>query len=376
MRRYVATLFRLKELFLIPLITVPAIALIVTYYTGREYVVETKVWVDPSLLLNLNASSSTVRVTPSQAEATTLQERMSTEAFRLEVIRRSGLEQAIQEGLWPVPSKLGEQVAGVPVVSSIARAMGVVTPVGQEQAMDLALKMVETQVGISSEGNNLLVVNYTGTEPFLGKRLVEETLGYYNEIATERDVAESERGIQFYTAQAERQKELMDAAAEAERRFLEVYPEPLPPQRRPAAEQAELARLQSAANLERVFYEDALRKLESVRLTGQANIAERTDGFQVIDAPEVPAQPRLATKALILNMIVGLTLGGMISTAGVVLLTWTDRTVRTKEDVEESVSVPLVEQVPLLSGFSGKKSASVRTALTDILNPRESAALR
>jgi hypothetical protein len=60
----------------------------------------------------------------------------------------------------------------------------------------------------------------------------------------------------------------------------------------------------------------------------------------------------------------------MISVAGVVIVTWTDRTVRTKEDIEETVSVPLVEQVPLVSSFSNKGGARVRTALTDILNPR------
>jgi uncharacterized protein involved in exopolysaccharide biosynthesis len=292
------------------------------------------------------------------------------------VIRRSGLELAIQEGLWPVPSKLGEQVAEVPVVRSIARAMGVVTPVGPDQAMDQALKMVETQVTVSGEGNNLLVVRYLGTEPFLGKRLVEETLAHYNEIATARDVATSEQSIQFYLDAVETQKARFDAASEQERSFLELYPEPLPPQRRPAAEQAQLATLSEATNLERVFYEEALRKLEQVREASSAAVVRRTNGFQLIDAPEVPEQPRLASQALVLNMIIGLTLGGMISAAGVILVTWTDRTVRTKEDVEEAVSVPLVEQIPLLSGFSGKRGAGVRTAFTDILKPREGQALR
>jgi hypothetical protein len=241
--------------------------------------------------------------------------------------------------------------------------------------MEQALKMVETQVTVEAEGNNLLVVRYLGTEPFLGKRLVEETLGYYNEIATEQGVATSEQSIQFYLNAVETQKARFDAASEQERRFLELYPEPLPPQRRPAAEQAELVRLGNATNLERVFYEEALRKLEQVRQASSAAVAARTSGFQLIDAPEVPDQPRLASQALILNMIIGLTLGGMISAAGVVLVTWTDRTVRTKEDVEEAVSVPLVEQVPLLSGFSGK-GAGVRTAFTDILKPREGQALR
>jgi uncharacterized protein involved in exopolysaccharide biosynthesis len=373
LRRYVATLFRLKELFLIPIITVPAIALIVTFYTGREYKVEAKVWVDPSDLLTTQvlSSSSSARVTPATLEASTLTDWLSTEAFRQEVIDRAGLGQAIEEGLWPVPSKLGEQVADIPVVRNIAKAMGVVTPVAPEPAEGLALKMVLSQVGASSEGTNLLIVTYIGTEPFLGKRLVEETLTVYNEKATDSDLRHSERAVTFYTYQVDQQKAKLDVAEQDYSQYLILYPEPLPGQIRPASETAELDRLAGSVRLERALYEDALRQLESVRVVAEAVISNRTESFAVIDAPVVPDQPRLASSALILNLIVGLTLGGMITTAGIIGITWTDRTVRTREDVEDAVSIPLVERVPLVSGFSSKKGPDVRAALIGALNPRD-----
>lgn len=367
MRRYVATLFRLKELFLIPIITVPAIALIVTFYTGREYRVEAKIWVDP-VGLTPGEDRTSDRVTPSTVEANTLTEWLSTESFRAEVINRSGLSDAINQGLWPVPSDLGEQVAGVPVVRSLARGMGVVTPVGRDEAQDLAQSVVEKQITVSSEGTNLLAVAYTGIEPFLGKRLVEETIIFYNEKSASRQLENSELGVEFYSRQESLQLQRLQAAEEAERNFLINNPEPLPGQTRPASELAELDRLRRTIALERTLYEEASRRLELVRIEGESAIASRNESFAVVDLPEVPDSPRLASSALILNLIVGLTLGGMITGAGVIALTWTDRTVRTKEDVEETVSIPLVEQVPLLSGFSDKNS-SVRSALTAILAP-------
>ncbi len=368
LRRYVATLFRLKELFLIPIITVPAIALIVTFYTGREFRVEAKIWVDPVNFLPSDSRTSD-RVTPSGAEAATLTEWLSTESFRAEVIQRSGLADAIDQGLWPVPSELGEQVSTIPLVRGVARGMGVVIPASRDEAEDLAQKVVEDQISVRSEGNNLLAVAYTGIEPFLGKRLVEETIIFYNEKASIRQIENSQLGTEFHGRQAELQLQKLQAAEAAERNFLITNPEPLPGQTRPASELAELDRLRRTIALERTLYEDAQRTLERVRIEGERAISSRAESFAVVDLPVVPAEPRLAGSALVLNLIVGLTLGGMITGAGVIALTWTDRTVRTKEDVEETVSIPLVEQVPLLSGFSDRKNTSVRSALAAILAP-------
>lgn len=371
MRRYVATLFRLKELFLIPIITVPAIALIITFYTGREYMVESRIWVDPSGYLQETTGGSGANVTPSGSETRTLSERLSTESFRAEVIRRAGLADAIDQGLWPVPSELGTQVAGIPVVRGIARAMGVVIPVNRDEAIDLAQKVVETQISVSSDGVNLLSVSYTGSEPFLGKRLIEETIVYYNETASGRQQEDSQIGTEFYGRQVEIQLEKLVAAEEAERAFLIANPEPLTGQVRSASERAEIDRLSRAIAIERTLYEDALQRLEQVRIQGEAAISSRNVSFAVVDLPEIPNQPSLATSALILNLIVGLTLGGMITGAGVIAITWTDRTVRTREDVEDMVSIPLVEQVPLVSGFSDKKNLGVRSALAALLAPPE-----
>jgi uncharacterized protein involved in exopolysaccharide biosynthesis len=368
LRRYVTTLFRLKELFLIPIITVPAIALIVTFYTGREYRVQAKIWVDPSGFLTSTTSGSGQR-TPSVIEAGTLTEWMSTESFRTEIIKRSGLQDAIDEGLWPVPAKLGEQVAGIPVVRSIARAMGVVTPAGQDEAVDLAHTLIERQIVIASEGNNLLSVRYTGVEPYLGKRLIEEGIILYNEKTAARQQSDSVLSVEFYGRQAELQLQKLNAAEAAERSFLISHPEPIGGQNRPASELSEIARLARTVALERTLYEDALRKLEQVRIQGEAAISNRNESFAVVDLPEIPPKASLAGSALILNLIVGLTLGGMITGAGVIMLTWTDRTVRTKEDIEETVKIPLVEQISLISGFNDRKNIGVRSAFTAVLAP-------
>ena len=323
---------------------------------------------DPSGFLQNTGSSSTTK-TPSSIESSTLSEWLSTESFRDEVISRSGLRDAIEQGLWPVPSELGERVAEVPIVRSVARGMGVVTPVNPDQALSMAQDMVETQISVRSEGNNLLSVRYVGVEPFLGKRLIEESIIFYHEKASGRQLEDSQLGTTFYGRQAELQLQKLLAAEDAERTFLLANPEPLTGQRRPASETAELDRLTRAVTLERNIYEDALRTLETVRIQGEAAISSRNESFAVVDLPEVPAQAKLAVPAMILNLIVGLTLGGMITVGGVIVLTWTDRTVRTKEDIEGIVSIPLVEQVPLVTSFSEKKGLGVRTALAAVLAP-------
>ncbi|MEX0761265.1 MAG: hypothetical protein WD208_10640 [Dehalococcoidia bacterium] len=364
MRRYAQTLFRFKELVLIPLIAVPALALIVALYTGKEYEVEAIIWVDQNRFLETLTMSSPTRSTPSTVEGASLNEWFATKAFRMEVINRSGMAAAIENGNWPVPSKLGEQVAQVPIVRSIARALGVVMPVSPDEASNQAMNMMERQISVSAEGNNLLRARYVGKEPALGARLLEETLAYYNEKATDRQVADSQMEVEFYTRQVELQKERLDRAAGAEWSFLELYPEPMLGQTRPATELVELDRLRSAWQLEHTLYETALRKLEEVRIAGEAAVYGRNDSFAVVDPPVVPENAHVGIQALVMNLIVGVTLGGMIGGSAIVLLTWVDRTVRTREDVEDAVAVPLVAQVPQIGrGTRGKDW--VRLALTD-----------
>ncbi len=364
MRRYLETAFRYKEIFLVPVILIPALAILIVAYTGREYKLEARVWVDPSRLLeDLSIGSS--RSSPSAVEGKAMQEWLTTDAFRAEVVQRSGLGAAVDDGKWPVPSTLGKQLAKVPVVRSVARRMGVVMPVGHDEAMDMALKLVASSLTVTAEGNNLLLLTYRGRHPVLGQRLLQETLTHYNERITARQVEDSRLGVDFYSRQTQIQKVRLDQAAEVQRQYLAAYPDPLPGQSRPAAEQAELQRLDQAHTLERTLYEASLRKLEDVRVSGEAALSGRLDSFLVVDMPPIPDSPGLPTKKIVTNLVLGIALGLMVGVTPVLVLTWGDNQIRTRADVEEALSVPLLAEIPELAA----RKVSVRSSVATMLSP-------
>ena len=359
MRRYAETLFRHKELFLAPVIIVPTIALLIAFYTGRTYKVEATVWVDPSQYLT---DTTRIATTPSQVEAQALQEWFETESFRLEVMNNAGLTEAIARGDWPVPSELGTSLAGIPVISGLAGMVGVAMPVPQAKAQDAALEMMEQTIAVSATGNNLLAVTYTGKEPFLGQRLLEEALALYNNRSTQAQIDETASSVAFYSEQAEIQRGRMDAAAEAVATFLRNFPDPVAGQVRPAAEVAELDRLRGALSLERELYQWVLTRLEEVRITAEAQVASRTSSFLLIDTPTVPSSASLPASTLAMVLMLGLTLGGIIGLVPIGILTWTDHTVRTREDVTDMVNVPVLAEVPLVRNGRRSQMGWVRSS--------------
>ena len=99
MQRYIETLFRRKDLFLIPIIFIPLVTLMVSLVTGREFVVNATVWVEPNSFLTQQSGSS--RTSPNERQAIAISDRLRTVSFRREIMDRSGLTDAVIEGTWP-----------------------------------------------------------------------------------------------------------------------------------------------------------------------------------------------------------------------------------------------------------------------------------
>lgn len=348
MKRYLETLFRFREVFLIPVLTIPIIALVAMAYTGKQYEVVSSIWVQPSPFLDPLIRS---RTTPSEIEAQALREWLATKAFRKEIMDRVGLTDAIRRGEWPAPSQLKVKIPGL------------ASAVSKDAALDAGLDMIGDRLRISTPGDNLLRIRYKGKEPFLGERLVDETIDLYNEKALKSQAAGVKTGIGFYTRQVQQQKNRLDEAAGELRTFLELRPAPPPGEPRPADEEAALENLRRNYLLEQTLYESGLRRLEQVRTEGEAAISNRTQSFVIVDPPDEPKTTGFTKRSIVMYLMLGSTLGVALGLVPIVLLTWLDNRVRTRDDVERLVRAPLIVQVPLLPRSWKRHAGLVRVAL-------------
>lgn len=367
MRRYLETLFRQKELFLIPALAVPLVALLAVALAGPRYDVTASIWVAPSPFSGPSGSSRSAPPS-NELEAQALREWLKTESFRREVMDRVGLSSAIQQGRWPVPSQLqlfmrDTGLGSLPLVGAALRAMGLVAPSTKDDAMAHGLRTISSSLKVASDGNNLLLITYSGNEPALGRRLVEEMIVLYNEKTLAVRGEEVRAVTDFYTRQVTLQEERLGQAAQALQGYLAAHPEPPPGTARPPAEAAELENLRRNYVLAQTLYEHALSRLEEVRIETEAAISNRDQSFQVIDVPLEPEMASLSTRSIIMTLLLGLLLGATLGLVPIVVSTWLDGKVRTREDVERAISTPLIAQVPILPGEGADMRGNVRRML-------------
>jgi len=191
MNRYFETFLRRKEVFLIPIIIVPIMALVLFFGRGPQYAVKTSIWVDWAKTVDPVSSS---KVNPNTLQAQGMKDWLATEDFKQELMDRVGLTGAISQGQWPVPSPIqratGQFGMGRIVgIGSILKSMGLALPTSAGEAVVYGHSMISKTVKVTPVGNNLLSISYKGSEPILGKRLVEETILLYNQKTQDLETA-------------------------------------------------------------------------------------------------------------------------------------------------------------------------------------------
>ena len=374
MRRYLETLFRHKRVFLIPALAIPLIGIFLAVYSERAYEVSAAVWVEPSPFLDpLNTPPS--QRSANEIEAQAMRERLATEAFRKEVMDRTGLTDAIMNGKWPAPSRLWVEVnntpglAKVPGVTLPLRVLGMAPPSSTSLALARGMDMIEDSLTVSTDENkilknqNLITITYKGKEPELGKRLIEETIALHNEETLESQTEAAKLGVEFYTNQVRNQAEKAIQAAEAQTRFLELHPPPILGQFRPGPEQVELDSLTRNVLWERTVYEATSQQLDLIKLNSLVSISNRNQSFNIVDPPLEPQTTFTTKRSIIMGVVFGIVLGFAVGMVPIILLTWVDSTVRTKGEIQEVLNTPLVTEVPVVFMGSKKKRDLVRKML-------------
>lgn len=343
MRPYLETMFRLPFLFIVPAIALPVLVFFGLKAMPQTYKVQAAMWVDSPATLQRNQQGQIQ--TASAMEAQTFRERLSTQAFRDQVIKDAGLGDAVDKLQWPKGKAPGKWLAGVPGLSPLAKALGGTDPANKDAAWKRAYAVV-LGMRIKDEGNNVFTVTYVGPDGDIGQKLVNiATKDYLAEKA-----AANKKKIDDHNAINQAYVDAAKADVDANRAAYQDYLGTLPAEPN-SNQQRRLTLLQST-------YEDSLRNLQSLRLN-QVQAAESTltevnnDSRNVVlvDAP-VPGKPPVPAYGMkhtallaIAAGFLGLALGSIL----IVFRTWMDRALRVTADVQLRLQAPVIGALPTVN---------------------------
>ena len=349
MQRYIETLFRRKDLFLIPIIFIPLVTLMVSLITGREFVVNATVWVEPNSFLTQQSGSS--RIKPNERQAIAIADRLRTVSFRSEIMERSGLTKAVIEGTWPTSTREQQLLASNPVTAPLAAILGFSPPASVNEAAVLAMREIRDSIKVRTVGDNLVVVTYAGPDPEYGQLFIENILSLHQEQILDAKLREQETGKTFLENEVADQKATLDKAQKNLQTFEQNHPAPPPGfDRQDPNEAQELATLQQIERAEREKYDSSRNRLEALRFASEEAITSLTLPFRIIDDPVAgSATSTISIRRLALMGMLGIALGSILGTSAIIIATWRDHTIRTRADVERSVLVSRIVDVPKLS---------------------------
>ncbi|MBI4317968.1 MAG: hypothetical protein HY675_05725 [Chloroflexi bacterium] len=345
MYRYVDAIFSHKLLILVPIIIVTSLSVLGGILTSNTYTVSAMIWVDSSALSNMFSARGYQQ--PNELEAKALNEWLDTKSFLRDLVKRSGLHEAVILGEWPKASWPETTVAGWPMVGPTIQSLAFKRSTDPDALLDQVMGQVRKSLRAVAVGAYLLRVDYKGDDPELGANLVSNAIELFNERSTVWKAEQSKAAVFFLQAEVKEYEARVDTSARALRRFRETHPTPSNGIR-PGAEEQELIELEKQYALDRTLYEAALGRLEQTRLVGDAELQMRQSTFRVADLPEAPKAGGLPRKGLITFTLVGIIAGLVLGLGTVITVAWADKTVRHREDLNGTTDAPVLATIPRL----------------------------
>ncbi|MFO7681966.1 MAG: lipopolysaccharide biosynthesis protein [Chloroflexota bacterium] len=312
--RLLESYFRHRWLYLLPIVLMTAAAIAYYLLLKPVFIARGVFYVQQESLLTSITSLRDVGYTwetPAQTTSGEFSELLQTDAFVRSVIERTDLE--------------AEMAKGTEVVQQ-------------------TIEEVRESVWLSTLGNNQIRIQAQHESPSLSQQLVTATFDTFLQWKINADRNEGQVAADFLVGLVADYKVELETARQTLNEYLIAHPEPLRGDR-PAIEALEIRRLESEINLAQDRYSSALDKDEDARLSvAQAANAIRQTYF-LIDAPEIPTEPGTSLKEIVINMLIFMVVGVILSIVGIVGGALLDRTLRFPIDVSYGLRLPVLTEI-------------------------------
>jgi uncharacterized protein involved in exopolysaccharide biosynthesis len=345
--RYVDAVFSHKLVVLVPIILIPLFSSLGSLFATASYEVSARIWVEQTPLFDLAADKGRSFTQSNQLEANTLGEWLSTNAFVDELIERAELRDDIVQGRWPDPSPVQKFLLNLPLVGGLLGDSVLKQVDDADVLVEQAITRIRTEVSSGWVGAHLVKLTYKGDRPDIGVRLVSAATELYGERSTGARIAEAQAALQFFERQIrERQREMESSAEEMDAFRLAMVTSPngekLP------SDLAKMEDLQKRFTFNRTLYEASMSRLEQARLEADAVLQTRQSGFAVVDYPKAPVITNSSLKKAGGFALIGLLVGVVLGIGAAVVMSLTDSTIRSREQLAAATTVPVLGTVPRL----------------------------
>ncbi len=326
-RRLLETFFRRWWLYLLPLVLFVAMGVLQVSHSSTGYQSVGVVDVSSGTLLSQLTSirgDTYGYQTPAVSTAKTLSSLLATDNFVETVASQAGVSTALKSGE--------------------------LTALGLRQS-----------ISASANGDNLLAVVATTANPELSSRLVKATIDSFLQYVVAGKVSDSRAAVAFFENQLAVYRGVLDSAKAAQLKYASEHPGG-PLAQRPLSEQIEIQSLQSAVDQAQSQYTAAQQKGDEARLATEQATSDVSQQLRIIDEPQVPNAPQPRLKKAVLGVGVFMFVGLIISGGAVVLATVIDRSLRSAEDVQQLLGLPILAVVPEARRAKRSRRASQRAA--------------
>ena len=227
-------------------------------------------------------------------------------------------------------------------IQSVAETAGVTGALERGQLTALGLR---GRIFAAPSGDTLLEIAAVTDNPTLSARLVQATIDSFIEYEVATDVSDSRAAESFFDTQVKVYMRAVDDAEEALTAYADAHPGG-PLNERPLDEQIEIERLTSAVTEAQANLTAAEQKTEEARLATDQSTSDVKQRLRIIDEPQIATAPEPRLKQAVLTVAFFMCVGLLVTVGAVVLGSITDRSIRSAEDVEQLLALPLLAVVP------------------------------
>ena len=317
--RFLETYFHHRWLYWLP---VPIMLAVfgVSMVTAKEaYIAQGTIWVQKQVLLasiTSTSSDSWGYSTPAQVTVDEATELMQSDAFVRAIVQQTDLESELSKG---------------------------------PEATQSLFADVRVWVWWSAIGNNMIAANASNEKAAIAQQLATGAIKTFLAWHVNIDRQDSQVAQTYFNDLVNQYTKEVDTARAALETYLTAHPDPARGDR-PSLEQLQIDKLTSDIKeaTDRLTKAKADEETSRLKLTQvDQNINQQ---YITIDEPPLPTKPEVSRKKMLMNGVIYIVAGILISVLGVVGATLMDTSIRFSNEVVTRLELPVLAVIPNMAG--------------------------
>lgn len=324
--RVLEAAFRHIWLLLLPPMLMPLVVTPLAVLLTGSYETRAAIWVDRPTYFRASNDDLGRMTTPAQSQSARLNQLLRSRTFLMSV---------------------AEQTPLAPLV-------------GSTKGEDRIHEIVDKGLLVTPSGDNLISISFQATSPAISFQVVDQLLQKFQERGDVDQQGQADQAISFYEDRLQSAEDRLAKSNEALRRYVASNPRLAASDRSSAVAATtagrpsdasvvdpRLGELQARVDLDGRDVDRARSSLDDAHFNVSATAQGQALGFQVIDPPQMPTEPRRSLRKLMIFPAAAVVAGFGLSAVLLLLLVGMDRSVRSASDL--SSRLPVVAVLPTLA---------------------------